>query len=362
MPIFNPLIPVDSGAIQVWSEVWRADRQGQLLEDISEYVLDGIVDFDRNRAITMGLRISFSRGDILQEFVDFIAPFLFIEYADGTVISSQLGLYGFEIPDKEVWPEGTPLFIEGKDLTWLLSLAATRTTYTIPKNQRYTDSLAALLETCGIFYYDLPTETRKWQYKLSFPPTTNKLEIAYHITSAMGWYPIYPRLNGKLTSNPIVLVKDMNPFATYTEDELLTAPRVRPVQRAMPNVIIVTKDNPTGVPIIRTRINDDVDSPTSTVNTGVEITYVVNNPDFESSNEVGLLADMLREQFKSVYNTIEFEVLPDPTLEGMQAVELIYATDEDDLTGKYAVQAWSLALNEQAVLRMTVSQVIKGVG
>lgn len=358
MATINPLIPVDTGAIEVWAEVWRSDRMGVLQENITDYLISGMIDYDRDRTIKMGARFAFSHAHILQEFVDFIAPFLYVRYPDGTVASGQLGLFGFEIPEKEIWPENVPLYIEGMDLSWILALAATRSSYTIKRNTRITTSLQDLFESCGIFYYDIPTGTDRWPRTTTFPLGTNKLAIAQAITSSIGWSDVHPNMSGRLTAGPITLVQDMNPFITCFRENFISPPRLRPVQSAMPNVVIVKKDNPTGAPLKVVRVNADASSPSSTVNTGVEVAYIVDNPDFQSITEMKLYAAMLIERFKSVEYTLEIELPPIPDLEGLDAVEIICGVDDARIAGKYGVRGWSVGLDEQsATLKLVLSKV-----
>lgn len=115
------------------------------LRDISDMVENGKVVMNSKNATAWTFQGSIREPVELRPFHDFLAPSLDVIYANGTVLSSQVGLYAIVPPPKRHERAGTTQLIEGRDLTWLLDVDAFEDTYSIDVTD---DALQKVTEIC----------------------------------------------------------------------------------------------------------------------------------------------------------------------------------------------------------------------
>jgi hypothetical protein len=340
-------------------EIWRGDRLGNKIEDVTDRFMGGNISYDRTRRVRLNARFTFHRADMFDPYVDTIIPYIYWrKVGDGDDYQvQQLSMFLFDEPQGDVIDDGMIASLNCRDQTWLLDLAATRTSFTAKKNTGYVADLIDLWESVGIFYHEEPASGPKVAATVTWPSSTNRLDIANELTDAMAYTPTYQLLEGSITTEPALTVSSREPVAIWLPEDFLRDPNIVQPDSSVPNIIIVKQDNPKGVPITVTKYNQDRKSPTSIPSRGgVEISqeYETN---FFSITEAKIFADIMLEQTKAAGAITEVLVAPVYFFNGPSTVRVDFQSGEVDLTGLHDVLAWTLPLDGTA-MQVRLGQVV----
>ncbi len=347
-------------ATRIETEVFICDINNNIIDDISEFVEVVSVDWNDSRQIKMSASFTIRRDKNwnyqLDPYSNFLAPYMSLYYDDGTFVREQVGLFALDIPQKMADIGYTLDYFQGNDLTWLLAISAFTDTYNMKKNFRRDGYLQKLCRDVGIFRNNISPPGAIWNNDVSLFTGMYRLDAANYIAQSMAYYAVYATRTGEIASQRIVDLSALTAHATYTVEDIWTAPRKRTVATSIANVIVVTKDNPNGAPIRIVVSNDNADDPMSTVNRQT-IARVFNNPDFTTSTDMTTFAKQMLKQGNSAYVSLDFTVAPDPTLNPRDVIDLVYNTGQDDFSGRYSIDAWTMNFSDRdAPLRLTVSR------
>jgi hypothetical protein len=344
--------------IEVDFELWEMDREGRFLRDLSSSFAGGAVEYVRDRIPNMACTIQFQGVEILEPFASWFAPFINFRIDGGDWTRQQLGMYTFDEPDSQLFDGGTfSGTLQGKDQLWLLALASTRAPFTVKRNQPYTDAFIRLLATVGIFFYEEPVRSVDAAATITYPIGTGREVIARAITDATAYTVPHTLLSGRVNIMPAAAPSAIGPTMTITPNDVLAHPKRVQATAPVPNVVIVSQDNPRLGIIYVVRVNADPESATSTVNRGgVEISEEYQS-NFYSTGEATILADILIDDFKGRGDTYQLLLPPTVFFDVPSTVLLDYVVGDVNLNGLYSVLSWSMSLDENAAMLVTVGRV-----
>lgn len=344
-------------------EVWRANKQGWLISDLSNNFVQGKVSYNEDRAVKMGCDITLRNATLLTGFVDYVVPIVQLEYENGDIVKERLGHYMFDVPQVDADFPGSLMTIAGMDMTNMLALSTFSAPYTLRAGSSIVASIRNLIISVGFFNHDIQNKDAVLGEDLTFPAATSKLDAINLLLNAIGYYVLYATRSGWLLGRPIISIADRTAYATYTEDELLSSPKIKPLTTTLANKVTVVKDNPSGNPIISSWINDDPQSRTSILppptGIGIEISRTITNSNIVTQADADALVMLYAEQGSSYYETLTLEVPADPTIDPHVAIQLNYVTEDGyDCTGKYLVRTFEHGLDEQNIsLKMEVNRI-----
>jgi len=368
-PHIEPIMPetgVDSDMITMTPELWIANSAGFRHTDITEYLIDGMIDMSVDRAIKMSCQIRVRNPGIIEPFSDYLMPIIRYEYADGRAdVESPLGLYAIRVPQGEYTVERSVATFNGYDLTSLAFESGDSDSFSIPAGFNPTSYIQTLLVDAGIVRKRIPNTSDTFTQAFSRSPGTPRGEIVNDILNQLGWYTMHADLTGLVTTTGEY--RDLHlleSFATYADADLRTPFTITPSEQQICNVAIVVNENYAAAPLTGTHRNDDPASPSSTASLGREIIcggrpFVITGETTQAA--LNRKARQMINEGRSYYRAGTFSVLPDPTgLIPHQTVALNLTGEMEDLSGLWWIRGAKMGLTPQTcLLTLDVAQTIR---
>ncbi|MGH2548678.1 MAG: hypothetical protein ACRDHN_04780 [Thermomicrobiales bacterium] len=335
-------------------ELYRTDRDGVILGNLSAAVKSGSIEYSADRSGGTALlgRFVLDRADALAPLQDFVSPFLVLKDELGHTTRTRLGIFRVSIPSEVHSPNQAEPSYELRDLTELLARGASKDPYVIAAGTTFVSALSAVAGLVGITRLALPNSSRVTGYKRTYPAGTSYLEIMNRLCEAVAWYPVWMGLDGKLTTKPQQKLSESTPIGTISSADPAEvgggAPVVNVVATdpaAVANMVVVTRDRGDGDLLEAIRVNDDPASETSVPRIGPAIfgggPYEAS--DAETQADVDAIADRLLDQCRSYERQVTLKVEPNPGWLGMwRTIELQIATAAGaNLRGRYWISGWS---------------------
>lgn len=323
-----------AGPLTYWVELWRASRLNALVEDLTDILDGGGVSMNVDRAVKLEARFPLTDPDALDPYVDFLAPFVNIEYSDGRpAVRQQIGLYGVRVPPgqrSETWATAE---YHGRDLTAELARQAFTDTYNIAQGTNVVTAVRTIITDAGFSRHAIVPTSQVLAGDRSFRMGTTKLEACNQLLASIGYYHLYTTGDGKLASQPSRAVQFVEPVLTLTGDDVEGEVETQPLDTTVANVVIVVKDDPAATPLEAVRRNDDLLSPTSTVNIGETVRFE-SLPDAVDQAAVDAYAERLLSEGRSFYQTAQATIMPNPAvILPHQTVNLALAGEQAILNG-----------------------------
>ena len=340
--------------------LWKCDRDGNRLEDLSDVLVAGSISMNLDRdAGKLAATFTLYEPERVTPFVHYLRPELLIEFDDGSPsITHPLGFYGTRTPSAERTIERHSATFEGEDLTRLLALSAYTDVDNVPAATNVVTEIAATCTEAAITLTAFPSTSATTAKALTFPTGTTRLAKINDLLTSIGWYQVYPNRDGKLTSRPIVALDQLTPVATLTDADIVAPIATQTTDQTLVNVVVVVKDDAADAPLTAIARNDDPASPTSTVSTGFAFTRVERVTELQTQTEVDSYARRLLSEARSYYQTAQVTIWPDTPLGIYETVELDLTGRLAELNGRWWVRTWDLGLTPaDAVYRMELNRV-----
>lgn len=367
--IFRPYS--SPGSFGISSELWRADRYGNLIEPIDPSLIEpGAVSMDENATPKRTFSIGINDPLAFDVFHDWVVPILSISDPEGNVVSARQGLYLLTPPQTSAEPSGVTGTLEGRDGTQLLDMA-TRDDTVIPAGMdkgAHARQMAlemgflpeqVLIPDTGM----LQAETKRWT------PGTSTYEIMTDDLVDSNYHAPWADANGRLRTGRYLPLTEIAPTWVYTNADEINALDLegaitgQPDWERLANVVVVRKlgsgDDPSYVSIRR---NTNPLSPISIPSLGyekarppVDLSDVNGDTPEEIQSILDAHADALLSEAASHYHKITVPVFPELDADVHQTVGLeIVHGDRQTYTGRWWRTGWVLNL-DGANTSMTMS-------
>lgn len=354
----------NSGLISVAGSIWKAGKDNSLVEEITSSVSNGKVVMDWSQPVTWTFTCDIADTTILTPYKDCVAPFLTLTYADGTVVTGQVGLF-IVLPSPAT---STALIttgqIEAHSLEWLLSVDNFDDTYNVAGGIDYMTAVVDLLKTVeGITNYALPPSGILTPGPFTWKHGTPKIEAANELLAGAGYYPITTDRVGVITSWPVQDLTAVTPAVTYSNatGNVVDAVQIEPLLDRFCNKVIISADDFERHSYVITLVNDNPANPTSTVNLGITVVQYQQLPRMATNTQAQLIAQRYLDEGSAVYNQIQLTVLPDPLRNPREvvAVDLVDNDGRQIASGNYHVTGYQIGFTpKDANLIMTLAQIV----
>lgn len=357
------------GVIKIQPELYIANKHGQLQTNITDWVHNGQVSLDTERDIHMDFSADIRYPDRLVPFVDHLAPFLTVVYADGTAVRDQIGLFVVLPPNKEHTYLETIGRIEGLDITWWVSQQAYDKTFKLSVGDVYTTVMKNILVSCGITRYSISPSTKTCTEVKTWPAGTSKLAIFNELAAAINYHPLHASRTGELRSFAFIDINKAQPVGKYRggDNGVVIEPfSVQPSTEKLANVIIVLKESTESTPstvIKAVRRNTNPASPTSSVSLGGEIIKVVADSSIETQGDADALADKMMLEWSSLYVKATLHTFPEPWHNPYEVYDvLLYNRNNQrlaDADGFFLCTGWRLGFStEDATMEHDIFRIV----
>lgn len=332
--------------------LYTTDVSGKVTGDISENYVAGYIEWNADRdPKTKGMLTL--QGVSLQPYVDYVAPVIAMEREDGTVRSAHLGIFAVGMPSDAGDYTGTERTYELKDTTSLLLETILTKAQNVAAAADYGTAAATVITGAGLTLVNVPAIGVTSTVALTLAAGMTRFEAAKQLLQAGGKVGPYALSSGHITYRPPLRLEDLEPFATWTGDQIFGPIRRVPNDELFANVIVVTNDDPNSAPISQRAYNRDQESKGSTVRLGREKGRKVSVPTLKSNTEALALARRYVSEASSYYQTIQTTVEMDPTIGTDVCIILDYVEPDQedgtpgiDYSGKWWVRTWRIGFDE----------------
>lgn len=347
---FQSSVPnvIQATSYRMVPRMFLADRHNVLGEEISAYVEKGNVEYNPDRAIKFTMKAMMS-DDVVRPYADFLAPFLTIEYDDGYEVTSQLGLYGVVPPNETHNQQSKNIDIDGRDLTWLLSLDVFDAGYSVAAGTNIVTAVRIVLATAGFTRINIQESARTLSVARSWKAGTSKLQVINDLLTGAGYYSLTCGKDGTFISIPYVSVVNPTVVVEYDTTKPSYVKVVRDVKKdttqdRIANKVVVIKDNASEAPIVATKINSNPNSPTSTVNLGMTIAKVVTDANVVDAASADVIATKYLEEASQQYNKISLYTWPDVErdVNEVYRLNIVNSLGETVADGLWRCRGWKI--------------------
>ena len=314
--------------------------------DITTAIEGCSIDLDNDRPISRTASMTIRASSLPAAFDpdnDHIAVFAEL-LVNGTYERFQLGLFLLDDVTEIPMPNGQLVWnANGSSLELAVLDKYTVTSFTVAAGERYIDAAIAVLLAAGLAT-NIAASTLTLPVPHTWPPQTPYGQIVNDLLFGANYFPVYADAMGIMSSRPRLTPSTEIPVVSYStaaEPRMVRATFERRRTRALyPNRFTVTNHDPTRAPSSIVAVNDDPDSPVSTVVKGI-----VTSTDIDGSmvpNDATAIAIGSYETQKAATNALAgtLRTHPDPRRGNQEYYEVTIESQE--VATLWRVVNWAL--------------------
>lgn len=282
-----------------------------------------------------------------------------LETIPSKFISFPQGIFLLSTPKRKDQTNGVFRDVEAYGGLVILRDDKFETRYVIEAGTKYYDAVINILASAGISKYNIEYTDAVLARALEFEPGKEKLFAINELLSQINYTPIWDDVNGVFTSSyyrsPAVRAIDY----TYLDDELSVT--YQGVEEELdlfnvPNKWVVVCSNPEQEPLVSVYINDNPDSPTSTVSRGRIIVDYREAQDIADQSSLDAYVQRIAFEASQVYGKITFETAIMPMHDYADILEIDYSPLQ--IKGKYSETSWTMPLAVGAKMKHEIRKVV----
>lgn len=345
--IETPIRPSD-GMLTVRSELWTAETNGTLKDDITEDLIEATVMYRWFDDIPGQLRAKVRGRNAVEAIKDWLAPFLTVEWRDeqGKIqqVRRQLGHFAYLPPDREYSRTFQVNTIQGMDATWALSQLTLNRNYVIrPNSYMYGTWARDMLRTAGNTQLraSFPTgDMRPWKL-LTYLPNMYAKEAIDDLYIRLGDWPVIANREGLLFTEPHRLMWQQDParIVNSRDGDVVIGDSIRlvPDRESFFNQIFLSSNNPSDTLEMRDGYRAtlvDPDSEFSVQNLGYIRSYELADNRDDTFANMRRRAMRLLERSTSMATRLMIATLPDPRFEPRDVWEVDVRMDTGTTIGR----------------------------
>lgn len=308
---------------------------------------------------TAKFRLAESELSDIDYLNDRIQPWLRLRMPDGSWAEWPQGIFLLSSPNREITPTVTTRAIEAYDQTVILKDDKVADRYTVASGTNVIDAVRTILEGVGITRFSLVGTTESLPEARDWDPGTEKLAIINDLLDSIGYRSLYFSASGSAVAQPYER-PDTRPIGyTYATDrESLTSPEATHELDlfGVPNEWVIGVSEPERTPLRAYYLNDNPDSPTSTVNRGRTITDFRQEQEATSQAALDAKVERLAFEASQVYEAVDFSTALMPHHEDSELIELDYW--RVGKKARYVEHTWSMQLKAGTLMKHRIRRVV----
>jgi hypothetical protein len=364
------------GAVTIGAELWRSDIAGNLLEDLSDVLVAGFVDYDyfRNGGLfgaldgsPMGCEFTLRETARVTPLVDFLRPFLLLSYDDGRAEARYpLGLFAVQHPAERHTATIGEATLRGQDLTSVLRDSFFTSTYTADSGDQFDTEIRTIIEGGSVpaAMHNIRESSKALGYARKFTQTWSRLAAANKLAHAAGWYRLFAELDGRVTTLPYRSFATAQPALTITAADPVDDLALEPTTQVANTVILHARRQ--GRSTLKSMVPADdgsLSDPYSPASLGRRIVYgggpiVVD--DIDTQADLDAEAASLLEEARAREQIVRVTLLPQKPPGILRTVDLAIGGAKAHLDGRYACRGWRVGLTpEDALLELSLHRVVR---
>ena len=355
----NPLAPPSrlgpNGIVAVMPRIYRADKFGVPIEDLSHWADGGSIGVDLDAPIAATLRVRLrdrerrrhadawsaewsAQPSKIRPYADWLLVTIHRRHQGGETFEEPLGLFTVDVPGPEIWPEVSFIDLTGKDACWILAQDRVAVPSTaVAGTNMIAHALAVAAGTGGgvaaasLPPPRIPASPRTFSVDTTWDAGKSRLEVINDCLEGAGYYTLKPDTRGQLYSTPYLRLADLHPAVTFTGDEgSIVVPPIDldAVTTRIRNHVVVVRSDPRSTPIRVERFAPET-SPVAVSKIGRRISTFIGDPHLADEAAAAEMADRLIEEGSSYYVRAKLRTLPTDAPDVRDAVRL-NMTDRDN--------------------------------
>jgi hypothetical protein len=352
--------------------IYRANRDNTWLEDISDRVEGGLISVDINRDTPMTFQARTTEPDVLTAYQDWIAPVMTYRYpdpdtGDTITVREQLGLYIVMPATKTFSAALGSEAIDGRDPLWLMSSTGPGEPWSRATGQNVGIAIEAVCNLAGV-RKAIQTTSQTLPKRRTWPWNATWLQIANDLARSIGFVPLWTDRTGRVRSHRFRKLGDLEPARVISSGQrsVLDTVTLDPDLTRLCNYVVVVGNDPKGNPVVATRLNDDPESPTSTVRLGtvadpIRIPRFEEDPNISDQDAADQLADRIMERGSSVYQRVTVKTLPvlDWEIGDVATLDIETDTGYEVASGKHRWERLTMGLGVDATVEWTFNKLVR---
>lgn len=290
---------------------------------------------------------------------DRIKPYMLIKMPDGNWIEYPLGVFHLSTPTRKDEMNKVYREIEAYDGLIILDEDKFQERYTIPAGTKYTDAVKEILRSAGIEEFNITDKADTLNSDKEFKIGDSKLKAVNDLLDSINYTPIWVDANGYFTAYQYISPADRAIDYTYEDNELSVTFNGMEEELDLSEVAnswVVVQSNPEEEPLISTKVNDSVDSPTSTVNRGRTVVDFREVEDISSQESLDNYVERIAFEASQVYGKVKFKTALMPFHEYYDVLRVKYSPLGID--HKFSETSWTMKLEAGGEMEHEVRRVV----
>lgn len=270
-----------------------------------------------------------------------------------------LGVFLLSSPTRKDDEASVHRDIEAYDLTLILRDDKFLDRHTIVEGTLYYDALVDIFVSAGIKHYNIEWTDKVLSRTIEFESGTEKIVAINDLLSQLNYTPIFVDADGYFVSRLYVSPSDRAADYSYIDDlesvTLIGAEEELDLFN-VPNVFNVVRTNEEEPPLISTYVNDNPDSPLSTVNRNRNIVDHREIDNIADQEALDAYTQRIAFEASQVYGRIRFNTSLMPFHGYADVLDIRY--QRLNLEGKYLELNWSMELAVGGKMSHELRQVV----
>lgn len=255
-PVTQPVRP-QTGHLTVKVELWTADPDGSLRDDITDALVSGRTEHIWNEAVAIPgtLDVTVRGHDVVEAIKDCLIPIVTTEWEDRYghwyQVRERLGLFFYLPPDRDYNRTEQTNIISGMDATWALDQMTLGRQFVIEPGNQFLGLWAREMFLSGgqtRLRTNLPQTSIRPEKKTTHKPNDNVRKAINDLYVRAGYWPVVPDRQGMLTTSPRLVAGKEAPsrFIRSRQYDVMIPESIkfRPDRSAFFNEVSLASNNP----------------------------------------------------------------------------------------------------------------------
>lgn len=339
------------------------DRNNQYIRTLSNVTRGSVAQNMLNQIKRTAKFSLIEDGQPINYLSDRIKPYMRlairVPFKDTQWIDFPLGVFLLSSPTRKDGTAWVQRDIDAYDLTLILRDDKFIDRYTTVEGTLFYDAIVSILTSAGITQYNIEQTDKVLPRTIEFEPGTDKLSALNEILSMINYTPIFVDSEGYFTSRLYVSPSERAADYIYLDDRKSVIKKG--VEEELdsfnvPNVFSVIRTNEEEAPLVSTYINDNPDSPTSTVNRGRTIVDRREIDNIADQESLDAYVQRIAFEANMVYGRINWDSALMPFHSYGDVLQFRY--EGLNMSGKYLELSWDMDLKVGGNMSHELRQVV----
>lgn len=360
-PSIDSIITGNAGPLQYRFGMRTYDDYGNALDDISNYVSNMRVQFNKEHTTKRNLSFDIETNCSVFLPTHIVEPYVVVstiteDSSEPLAYEFPLGRYVQTTVKNSIRQTGNTRGITAEDRVFLLTSAVLEDTLTINTGANYGVEIRLALLEVGFADADIliPTTSFVLPAPLTFEQGKTYYDVVTTLADAINWTTPYMDNQDRLVIQQRQNLYTVSPAVLYaTDQESIILPDVNfeTTTKAVINAVVVSVNDPLREPFAVTYYNDNVNNEFSRTNTGETHVQVIDSLSHLHNQTVAEERALLETQLAGSYQKLELKTWLDPRRKPFEVYQLYIQCPETGntvISSNWECLSWTMNLEAGA--------------